>query len=156
MSLQIQPAYEKLNIVRELFIEYQTKTDIDLCFQSFEAELASLPGKYAEPYGRLYIASYDNSSAGCIAILPIDNEDCEIKRLFVRAQFRKLGIGRTLVEQVINDAKYIGYTRLLLETSPTMKEAIALYKKLGFINIEPYHDDTNGGIICFGLMLVDK
>ena len=156
MSLQIRTAYDEPDKVRELFVEYQTTMGLDLRFQNFNDELANLPGKYAEPLGRLYIATYDGNLAGCIAIRAIDEESCEMKRMFVREAFRRLGIGRALAEQVIRDAKSIGYARIILDTASTMREAISLYRKLGFVDIEPYYNNPNDGIVYLGLALGGK
>jgi ribosomal protein S18 acetylase RimI-like enzyme len=111
--LQIQLAYAELDNVRKLFIEYQVSMGLDLRFQNFEEELALLPGKYALPYGRLYVAIFNGNLAGCIALRAINEKYCEMKRLYVRTQFRKLGIGQALTEKIIDDAKNIGYTHML-------------------------------------------
>ncbi|MDR0425228.1 MAG: GNAT family N-acetyltransferase [Clostridiales Family XIII bacterium] len=153
MLLKIQPAYDELDKVRELFVEYQTTMGLDLCFQNFEDELAFLPGKYAEPQGRLYIATFDGSLAGCIAVRPFGGGACEMKRLYVRPQFRALGVGRALAEQAINDARHIGYARMLLDTLSSMKGAIALYRKLGFTDIEPYYYNPGDNVVYLGLAL---
>jgi len=156
MSLQIQPAYAELDKIRDLFTEYQVTMRLDLRFQNFEEELALLPGKYALPYGRLYTAMFNGNLAGCIALRAIDKERCEMKRLYVRAQFRKLGIGRALVEKIIDDAKNIGYLRMLLDTSASLQDAISLYRTLGFVDIDPYYNNPNDNIVYLGLDLSNK
>lgn len=130
--------------VRGLFREYEDKMGLDLCFQGFEAELASLPGNYAEPSGRLLIAAIDDSVAGCIALKKVDAETCEMKRLFVRDEFRGQRIGIALIERLIADAREIGYKRLRLDTfPPIMSKAVELYRSYGFREIEPYNSDPH-------------
>lgn len=130
--------------VRCLFREYEDKMGLDLCFQGFEAELASLPGNYAEPSGRLLIAAIDDSVAGCIALKKVDAETCEMKRLFVREEFRGQRIGIALIERLIADAREIGYKRLRLDTfPPIMSKAVELYRIYGFREIEPYNSDPH-------------
>jgi len=153
MSVQIKLAYDELDKVRELFIEYQAEIGINLRFQNFEDELANLPGKYALPNGRLYIVTSNDSLIGCVALREIDKERCEMKRLYVRKQFRGLGIARTLVEKIINDAKSIGYEKMFLDTFFSMREAIALYQDFGFIEVEPYYDNPNNDVLYLGLDL---
>ncbi len=116
---------------------------VDLCFQNFEGELARLPGDYAEPRGALLIASVDGAAAGCCALRPLDTVDyanaCEMKRLFVRPEFRGLGLGRQLAEQIMDLARMAGYDCLLLDTLNDMETARALYQELGFEEIPPYY-----------------
>jgi carbonic anhydrase len=127
---------------RELFKEYEAWLEIDLCFQGFEKELAELPGAYAPPNGRLLLA-YDNGLlAGCVALRKIGDGVCEMKRLFVRREFQRKGLGRQLVNAIVSEAKQIGYQRMRLDTlPPKMNTAIALYRSLGFREIEPYYDN---------------
>jgi len=153
MAIKIEPAYANLDEVRELFVEYQTTMGLDLSFQNFEDELADLPGKYALPRGRLYIATFKDALAGCIALREFNKESCEMKRLYVKAKFRRLHIGHALVERIINDAKSIEYTRMVLDTASSMREAISLYRKLGFVDIEPYYNNPNNDIVYLGLDL---
>jgi ribosomal protein S18 acetylase RimI-like enzyme len=129
---------------------------LDLRLQNFEEELAFLSGKYALPYGRLYIAIFNDNLAGYIALRAIDKEYCEMKRLYVRAQFRKLGIGYALAKKVIDDAKNIGYVCMLLDTSSSMQDAISLYRTIDFINVEPYYNNPNDNIVYLGLDLNNK
>jgi putative acetyltransferase len=130
-----------LQSARELFREYEAALGIDLCFQSFEQELAELPGKYEPPDGRLILAIDAARPAGCIALRKIDDTTCEMKRLFVRPAFRGTGLGRQLAERIVLEARDQGYGRMRLDTiSGKMDPAIELYRSLGFREIEPYYD----------------
>ncbi len=134
--------------VRELFREYEDKIGLDLCFQGFEAELASLPGNYAEPNGRLFLANVDDSIAGCIALKKVDEETCEMKRLYVREEFRGKRIGIALIERLIADARKIGYKRMRLDTfPPIMSKAVELYRSYGFREIAPYTTDPHPDLL---------
>jgi putative acetyltransferase len=135
---------EQIEETRRLFREYEAWLGVDLCFQSFEAELADLPGKYAPPKGRLFLAFVDEKIAGCIALRKLDEETCEMKRLFVREDFRKLGLGRKLIEKIIAEAKYIGFKRMRLDTLPDkMPKAVELYRSYGFQEIAPYYENPH-------------
>ena len=137
---------EDIEHARELFREYAAWLEIDLCFQNFEKELAELPGEYAPPTGRLFLATKDTGIAGCVALRKIGHGVCEIKRLFVRAEFRGQGLGRQLAEAMVREAKQIGYERMRLDTlPPKMNDAMALYRSLGFVEIEPYYDNPVPG-----------
>src|SRR5262249_17743892 len=138
----------------QLFREYSAWLEIDLCFQNFEKELAELPGDYAPPNGRLLLALHDAELAGCIALRGIGDGVCEMKRLFVREEFRGKGIGRSLIEAIILEAKEIGYERMRLDTiPPKMNDAIALYRSFGFQEIEPYYNNPVPGAKCMELDL---
>jgi GNAT superfamily N-acetyltransferase len=123
---------------RTLFEEYQAALGVDLGFQDFENELATLPGQYAAPTGRLLLASADGLVAGCVALRPLSGDACEMKRLFVRPAFRASGVGRMLAERVIAEARSIGYRRMCLDTLPSMGRAQQLYDALGFREVAPY------------------
>lgn len=121
-------------IVRELFLEYAQSLGVDLAFQDFGREVATLPGDY-DP---ILVAHWDSKVAGCVALHPIDTQICEMKRLYVRPDFRGHAIGRTLAERIMAEAREKGFTRMRLDTLPIMAEAQKLYRSLGFIEIPPY------------------
>ncbi|MBM4162457.1 MAG: GNAT family N-acetyltransferase [Ignavibacteria bacterium] len=127
-----------VDLARDLFREYQSSLGIDLCFQEFDKELAELPGEYSPPDGRLILGYWASDLAGCVALRKIDDATCEMKRLYVRPAFRGKKIGRTLAEIIIGEARRMGYARMRLDSLPSMKEAIALYRSLGFRAIGPY------------------
>jgi putative acetyltransferase len=146
-----EPRY--LETVREVFREYERWLGISLCFQGFEQELATLPGDYAPPRGRLYLGVVDEAVAGCVALRPLDAETGEMKRLYLRAAYRGRGLGRQLALACIEAARGIGYARLRLDTLPVMGTAIALYRSLGFREISPYRANPIAGALYLELDL---
>lgn len=143
----------ELDIARDLFREYAASLSTDLCFQSFEAELASLPGKYKPPEGRLLLAWSGGEAVGCVGLRPLDENGCEMKRLYVQPRARGEGLGRRLVERVCDEARAAGYARICLDTLPEMNDAIKLYTSMGFKPIEPYVYNPVPGAIFLGLDL---
>ena len=138
-----------------LFREYEAWLGMSLCFQDFETEVATLPGKYAMPDGRLLLAYSDAKLAGCIALRPLDEEGvCEMKRLFVRDGFRGQQIGGALIERLIADAREISYAAMRLDTfPPKMGKAVDLYRSHGFVEIPPYYDNPHDGVLFMELTL---
>ena len=145
---------DDLEIIRDLFLEYASSLGFSLCFQGFDEELKRLPGEYAPPDGRLYIAEYHGRTAGCIALKRIGPDACEMKRLFVRNEFRGHKIGRLLAEKIITEAREIGYHRMALDTiEDKMKSAVALYRSLGFVPCQPYYHNPIPGALYMELAL---
>ena len=150
-SLQlITPASpQELDTVRAIFQEYADSLGVDLCFQQFDEELATLPGEYAPPRGALFLASVDGEVAGCCALRPLDTADypnaAEMKRLYVRKPFRNFGLGRQLAEATLDAAREAGYATVLLDTLDEMETARALYEELGFQEIPPYYHNPIPG-----------
>ena len=138
-----------MDAIREIFQEYADGLGIDLCFQQFDAELASLPGEYQEPRGGLLMARVGGELAGCCALRPLDNADypnaAEMKRLYVRKAFRGFGLGRQLSEAILDTARRAGYTCVLLDTLSEMDAARSLYEDLGFVEIAPYYHNPISG-----------
>lgn len=130
---------------RRLFREYAEWLGIDLSFQSFDQELASLPAPYSRPLGFILLAEDHNVVAGCIGLRPVDRDIAELKRLYVVQTYRGHGIGRRMIEAAIIESKKIGYTRLRLDTLPSMKTAQRLYHDLGFKPIAPYYHNPIEG-----------
>jgi len=149
----------QISQVRELFLEYAQSLGFSLCFQNFDQELAGLPGEYAPPAGRLLLAEYEGQLAGCVALHKLelrhlDDSICEMKRLYLRAQFRGKGLGGALAERIIAEARQIGYKRMRLDTvEPVMKDAVAMYRKLGFREIPPYCKNPIAGALYMELQL---
>jgi ribosomal protein S18 acetylase RimI-like enzyme len=140
--------------VRDLFLEYAQSLGFSLCFQSFDQELAGLPGDYAPPDGRLLLAEFEGQLAGCVALHQLDSKNCEMKRLYLRPQFRGKGLGRALSGTIIAEARAIGYERMRLDTvEPVMKDAVAMYRRLGFKEIAPYRTNPIEGAMYMELEL---
>lgn len=140
--------------VRELFLEYAQSLGFGLCFQNFDKELADLPGDYAPPAGRLLLAEYEGQIAGCVGLRRLEAGICEMKRLYLRPQFRGKGLGSALADRIIAEARAIGYQRMRLETvEPVMKDAVAMYHRIGFREIAPYCDNPIAGGLYLELRL---
>lgn len=138
-----------LALAVEIFREYAASLSVDLCFQSFEQELSTLPGEYASPHGHLLLAFVDEQLAGCGAIRSCHDTDhvnaCEMKRLFVRPAFRGLGLGRSMTEALLDEARRCGYSAVLLDTLDEMESARELYASLGFYEVAPYYFNPIAG-----------
>ena len=156
VSAHEQPAFDivaadaaSLETVRALYREYAEALTIDLSFQDFETELATLPGEYAPPHGCLLLARVDGEPAGCCALRPIPDADypnaCEMKRLYVRRAYRGFGLGRQLIEAALDAAREAGYGCVLLDTLDHMESARALYQEFGFVEIPPYYHNPLSG-----------
>jgi ribosomal protein S18 acetylase RimI-like enzyme len=145
----IRPARpDEMGIVRRLFLEYAESLGFSLCFQGFDQELATLPGKYAEPEGTILLAVVDNEPAGVVGLRPLDGTICEMKRLYVHPAHRGLKLGRLLADHILSEARDRGYTHMRLDTLPNMEAARMLYASMGFSVIPAYYDNTPCGSIC--------
>lgn len=144
---------EYIGIITQLFREYQQAVDAPVCFQTFELELAGLPGQYAPPAGALLLALEGNAPAGCVAVRAIADNVAEMKRLFVRTDYRGTGLGRALTTAAITEACRMGYRKMRLDTLDSMVEARRLYADLGFVEIGPYHENSFSGMHYMELAL---
>lgn len=152
MNIAQAKSLEDISAARALFAQYAESLDVDLDYQRFQEELDGLPGAYAPPQGRLLLATTD-SPVGCIALREHADNFCEIKRLYVDPSSRGLGVGRMLVCEIIKEAKLIGYSAILLDTLPSMRQAQALYASLGFVARRPYFDSPIPGNVFMELIL---
>ena len=147
MKTEIAPAFDRKNEIKELFTEYtQMLIDGDSRFkeyldiQNYDDELDHLEKKYGPPGGRIYLAYADSQAAGCIGMRKLDEENCEMKRLYVKPEFRRNGLGKILVDRIISDAKKEGYRHIFLDTLPFLESALKMYKAYGFYEIPCYND----------------
>lgn len=139
--------------VRQLFVEYARELNVNLCFQGFDEELQTLPGSYTPPSGRLFICQVGATTAGCVALRRFAEDTAEMKRLYVRPQFRALGLGRLLSLAVIAGAREAGYRAIVLDTLDTLTAAISLYERLGFRRVAAYYPNPLGNVVYFRLSL---
>jgi ribosomal protein S18 acetylase RimI-like enzyme len=146
----------QLEAVRGLFLEYAQSLGFSLCFQGFDQELASLPGGYAPPAGCLLLATVDDAVAGCVGVRKLDAGRCEMKRLYVRPEYRGEGLGRVLAEKIIAKARSAGYRTMYLDTLPVMAAAQKLYESMGFATCAPYSDSPTCGARCMMLALDER
>jgi putative acetyltransferase len=153
--LVIEEAYDgdRLEQVRELFLEYADSLGFDLCFQGFQEELATLPGQYIRPGGRLLLASWSGAVAGCAGLRPLESGICEMKRLYVRPAFRGLGLGLMLAQRIIDEGREAGYQSMRLDSLPSMNAALTLYRQLGFQEVPPYRENPIAGAVFLELPL---
>jgi GNAT superfamily N-acetyltransferase len=138
MDLVPAQSHDDLLAARQLFMEYADWLGVDLCFQGFQQELDGLPGDYAPPDGQLLLAVEDDQAVGCAAMRKLGDGICEMKRLYVRPGHRSKGLGRKLVEAIIQEARGTGYEKMRLDSLTSLKEAAGLYRSLGFTEIPPY------------------
>jgi GNAT superfamily N-acetyltransferase len=143
----------RLEQVRRLFEEYWASFGFTPCFQNFGEEVTELPGKYAPPGGRLALALMDGEPAGCAALRQFDEERCEAKRLYVRPGFRGRGLGRTLMDWAIAEARRMGYREMVGDTMPVMSQALEMYGRMGFEQTGPYAEKPTPGAIFLRLKL---
>jgi putative acetyltransferase len=162
VDVRVATSAADLVLARAIFREYAASLPFSLCFQGFEEELATLPGKYAAPTGEILIAYDDLRPLGCAAVRPIDampddpadaRPVCEMKRLYVKPAARGLGVGRALCERLIADARAMGYRMMKLDSEPDFDAAVGLYRSLGFVTIPRYNDDPHPQTIYLGLRL---
>ena len=144
--VQAQTAND-IDTARTLFREYQRFLGVDLCFQGFEKELATLPGRYAPPRGRLLLALDGPRAAGCVALRPLDDKVCEMKRLFVRPAYRGRGLGRVLATRIVDEAAALGYAAMRLDTLEGLEGAMHLYTSMGFQRRAPYYANPLPGVV---------
>jgi putative acetyltransferase len=157
-TLRIESAESPVlvGVARELFVEYSESLGVDLCFQGFAEELARLPGEYTRPTGRLILTFDGEHAVGCGALRRIDDRVCEMKRVYVRPSVRGRGAGRQLIDALIEMAREIGYERMRLDTLPSMTQAKAIYRSLGFKEIAPYRVNPVPGALFLELRLQRK
>lgn len=156
MNIHLKQAKEpdEIEYAKKLFLEYAQSLNFDLCFQDFDKELESLPGKYTPPSGRLTLCYADDKPAGCIALRKIDEDTCEMKRLYVKPEYRGLKLGKKLSEYLLDEARKIGYKKMRLDTiAASMQHAFNLYKQMGFYEIKPYNYNPQPGVKYMEILL---
>lgn len=153
-ELRVVRSAEEIEQTRSLFLEYAESLGVDFCFQSFEQELAQLPGLYAPPKGELLLAFCRDAVAGCVAVRPWDNAVCEMKRLYVRPVFRGKQIGRQLAEAIMTEARALGYQAMRLDTLERLTEARSLYQSLGFYDIPAYYQNPIPSVVYLEALLL--
>jgi len=153
MSPYVVHARTEIEDARNIFKEYQSSIGVDLCFQNFEQELKELPGEYSEPRGCILFALVESKLAGCVALRPLSSDICEMKRMYVRPSFRGQGLGRILAQDIIAEARKRGYRKMRLDSLPSMKEALTLYKSLGFVHVDAYRSNPVEGAVFLELNL---
>ena len=152
--IRVARGYDDLAAVSALFLEYAESLNFDLCFQGFDIELASLPGKYTPPGGELWLAHDGAEAVGCVGLRPLNARDCEMKRLYVQPQGRRFGLGRRLAETAIQFAADAAYRSVKLDTiSSQMAAAEQMYQKLGFRRIDAYYANPVESAAFYGLDL---
>ncbi len=145
---------EEIEQAQTLFREYEAWFGLNLCFQNFDEEVANLPGKYALPEGRLFLAFSDEKLAGCVALRKLEDAICEMKRLFVREDFRGQNIGKLLIEKLFEEARLTGYKKMRLDTfPPKMGRAVKIYESYGFREIAPYYHNPYGEAVYMEMNL---
>jgi GNAT superfamily N-acetyltransferase len=148
---------DDIEVARALFKEYEQSLGISLCFQNFDQEVANLPGDYSPPSGRLLLARVEDQVVGCIALRKLNDNVCEMKRLYLRPVARGKGSGAKMIDAVLTEAKQIGYSKMRLDTMPgRMDQAIKLYRTVGFHEIPPYYDNPTGRTLYMELDLSSR
>ena len=138
---------EEINSAKELILEYIKWLNFDLCFQNIDDELENFPEKYKSPDGEFIIAKENDSVIGCVALKKLENKTCEMKRLFVKEEYKGKGIGQKLVEIILKEAKTRNYEKMRLDTLDTMEAALNIYRNNGFYEIEPYYKNPHVGVV---------
>ncbi|MCB2103028.1 MAG: GNAT family N-acetyltransferase [Rhodobacterales bacterium] len=138
---------DDMAVARTLFMEYQDWLGEDLCFQDFQSELASLPGKYRPPRGVILLARDGDAVAGCVAMWPLETGVCEMKRMYLREAWRGTGLGRRLAEAVVDAGRQAGYRAMRLDTLSRLTAAVTLYRSMGFKTISPYYANPLSGVM---------
>ena len=152
--LKIANTKEEYDDAKILFLEYAKSLNFDLCFQNFDEEISDLKSEYTDNGGCILLCYEDDKLAGCVGLRRFENNICEMKRLYLRNEFRGKGIGKALVDKIILISKEYGYEKMRLDTIETMKEAISIYKKIGFEEIKPYRENPVEGVIYLELALM--